>query len=600
MESLAIDNGVLPGPKQYRRDRRNAMVETSNGKERRTNEDKKKKSSKTLSFLLKELRNCDLLSPLTTDQIAAMAKEMSIREFDSNKYIIREESDGDELFVLEMGKVQVSYQDEDGKETVLRSVSAPVTFGEIALLFNTPRTASIQALEHCVAWTINRYEFSAIISSLNKSIYVERSAFLRDVHFLSHLSDYDIAKIANLAKDGKYTKHKFIVKEGDDGDTFFILTEGTCNVYQVDKAKKQVLVNQMNVGDHFGEKALKTTKNKRTASVQVVSDLAQCLIITEADVRRLIGDIEDVYPDRPVDKKISGSGSVRHSIELNELNEIRIIGEGGFGKVSLVNRGAEFYAQKQVLKKKTNALEVELEKEIMTSDNQFIVKLHGMISDYEYHYFLMEACLGGDLMSLLQTKKFLPESQAKFYAAALIEAIRFLHKNNVIYRDIKPENMLLDKNGYVKLSDFGLARRTHPDEKRYTFCGTPEYMAPELFMKQGHDFSVDLWAIGVFIYELTQGEAPFKDPKETVKGIRRVRFPKPTTAECQKLVSELCTTNPVYRLGNSKQGFKEIRSHPWYTRFDWKKFRSRELKAPWLPTLEHESDTRYFAIKTRK
>ena len=153
---------------ENRRDRRNAMVETSNGKERRTNEDKKKKSSKTLSFLLKELRNCDLLSPLTTDQIAAMAKEMSIREFDSNKYIIREESDGDELFVLEMGKVQVSYQDEDGKDTVLRSVSAPVTFGEIALLFNTPRTASIQALEHCVAWTINRYEFSAIISSLNK------------------------------------------------------------------------------------------------------------------------------------------------------------------------------------------------------------------------------------------------------------------------------------------------------------------------------------------------------------------------------------------------------------------------------------------------
>ena len=84
------------------------------------------------------------------------------------------------------------------------------------------------------------------------------------------------------------------------------------------------------------------------------------------------------------------------------------------------------------------------------------------------------------------------------------------------------------------------------------------------------------------------------------KGIRRVRFPKPTTAECQKIVTELCTTNPVYRLGYSKQSFKEIRSHPWYTRFDWKKFRSRELKAPWVPTLEHESDTRYFKIKSRK
>ena len=148
-------------------------------------------------------------------------------------------------------------------------------------------------------------------------------------------------------------------------------------------------MNQMNVGDHFGEKALKKSKNKRTASVQVVSDNAQCLIITKADVERLIGDIEDVYPDRPVDMKIAGSGQIRNSIELKDLHEIRVIGEGGFGKVILVNRGAEFYAQKQVLKKRTNALEVELEKEIMTSESQFIVKLHGMISDFEYHYFLM-------------------------------------------------------------------------------------------------------------------------------------------------------------------------------------------------------------------
>ena len=121
--------------------------------------------------------------------------------------------------------------------------------------------------------------------------------------------------------------------------------------------------------------------------------MAQCLIITKADVHRLIGDIEDVYPDRPVDQKISSSGSMRNSIKLADLHEIRTIGEGGFGKVILVNRGADFYAQKQVLKKRTNALEIELEKEIMTSENQFIVRLHGMISDYEYHYFLMGKCV---------------------------------------------------------------------------------------------------------------------------------------------------------------------------------------------------------------
>ena len=144
---------------------------------------------------------------------------------------------------------------------------------------------------------------------------------------------------------------------------------------------------------------------------------------------------------------------------------------------------------------------MSLEKNIMTSEMcKFIVRLHATLADKKFYYFLMgkiylvwssliyipEPCLGGDLMTLLQSKKYLSESWTRFYAAGLIEAIRFLHKNNIVYRDIKPENLLLDRRGFTQLSDFGLARRTPPNEKRWTFCGTPEYMAPELFLKQGY------------------------------------------------------------------------------------------------------------------
>jgi len=594
MDKLKLSDDVMPNSK-YKRDRRNAMLETVSSKERQSTEKLKEKTDKTKKFLFKQLRACDLLSPLVDGQLKAMIGEMRVREFSKSVDIIKEGDDGDEIFVLEEGKIEVYYTEDDGSECKLRDMEAPVTFGEIALLFNTPRTATIKATSACLAWTIDRYVFSSIVSTMNKNLYVERSAFLREIKFLSNLSDYDIAKIANIATDGEYKKDEFVVKEGESGETFFILTSGTCNVYQKNSKRESVLINQMRSGDHFGEKAIKNESNTRTASVQVVSKSAVCLIIQKKDVNRLIGNIEEVYPDRPVDNEVRQNGKLRQSIELKDLHQICILGEGGFGKVALVNKGTQFYAQKQILKKKTNMFEMDLEKDIMTSGNcEFIVRLHGTLTDLDYYYFLMEPCLGGDLMGLLTSKKGFSETMSKFYAAGLIESLRFLHKNDIVYRDIKPENILIDAKGYPKLSDFGLARRTPPGEKRYTFCGTPEYMAPEVLLKQGHDYSVDLWALGIFIYEMTQGESPFRDPKETIKGINRVKFTKVISTNCQKIITEFCATKPTQRLGYSKSGYKEIRHHPWFLKFDWKTFRAQELKAPWTPNLGHEMDTKYF------
>ena len=232
-----------------------------------------------------------------------------------------------------------------------------------------------------------------------------------------------------------------------------------------------------------------------------------------------------------------------------------------------------------------------------------------------------EPCLGGELWTHLKKHKKFNEERAMFYTACTIEAIYFLHRRKIVYRDIKPENLLLDRHGYAKLADFGqrvlkyaplegapngalqegkiktrsrLARITQAGSRRWTCCGTPEYMAPEVLLKYGHDFSVDYWAIGVLIYELTQGEPPFKSPKYIMKGIDVATFPHKIPKSCKEIIKALVQVNPSKRLGNFKAGMEDIKNHRWFQAFDWNGLINRTITAPWEPTLRSDWDTKYF------
>lgn len=206
-------------------------------------------------------------------------------------------------------------------------------------------------------------------------------------------------------------------------------------------------------------------------------------------------------------------------IKLTDLRVIATLGVGGFGRVELVQTNGDSsrsFALKQM--KKSQIVEtrqqqhIMSEKEIMGEANcEFIVKLFKTFKDKKYLYMLMESCLGGELWTILRDKGNFDDATTRFYTACVVEAFDYLHSRNIIYRDLKPENLLLDEKGYVKLVDFGFAKKLQTGRKTWTFCGTPEYVAPEVILNRGHDISADYWSLGVLMFELLTGKEAKKE-----------------------------------------------------------------------------------------
>uniref|UniRef100_A0A8C7X1N1 cGMP-dependent protein kinase n=1 Tax=Oryzias sinensis TaxID=183150 RepID=A0A8C7X1N1_9TELE len=227
------------------------------------------------------------------------------------------------------------------------------------------------------------------------------------------------------------------------------------------------------------------------------------------------------------------------------------------------------------------------EKKILQQTNSsFIIRLFRTFRDNKYIYMLLEVCLGGELWTVLRDMSCFEEPTARFCIGCVLEAFDYLHCMGIIYRDLKPENLLLDADGYVKMADFGFAKQIGIGRKTWTFCGTPEYVAPEVIMNKGHDFGADCWSLGILVFELLTGNPPFSgsDPIKiytmVLHGIDRVDFPKRIGKRPDDLIRRLCKLNPVERIGNKKNGIMDIKKHKWFQGFNWEGLQGRKLPSP--------------------
>ena len=380
---------------------------------------------------------------------------------------------------------------------------------------------------------------------------------------------------------------------------------------QLLKSKKisQLTFDKVTIAKKYIERKynLKTVKNIEWNTImEKINDLN----IPEEEKEKVKKEIYE--------KEVQKYRKQREKQSIRDYESLSIIGRGAFGEVHVCRekKTGEIVAikkiRKDVLVLKNQIIHTRNEQQFLSKvKSEWTVELKASFQEDDFLYLVMEFLPGGDLMNLLIKKDIFTEEEARFYTAELILAIESIHKLDCIHRDIKPDNILIDKNGHIKLSDFGLAkisdkifqkneepvqeRQTH--RKNYSCVGTAYYVAPEVLNKQGYGQEIDWWSVGVIFFEMLVGYAPFfsKDTADVCYKIlnwqRYLKIPSNITVskEAEDLIKKMINNSNI-RLG--KNGADEIKAHPFFKGIDWENI--RKTVPPFIPELKNDYDVSYF------
>ncbi|KAM6402090.1 cGMP-dependent protein kinase 2 isoform 1-T1 [Pluvialis apricaria] len=591
-----------------------------------------RKDSSEKKLITDALNKNQFLKRLEPHQIQDMVECMYERTFQQGSYVIRQGEPGNHIFVLKEGSLEVFQQNK-----LLSSIPVWTAFGELAILYNCTRTASVKAITSVKTWALDREVFQNIMRVTAQTRQEQYRNFLRSVSLLKNLPEDKLTKIMDCLEVEYYDKGDYVIREGEEGNTFFIIAKGKVIVTQstADHSQPQLIKN-LHKGDYFGEKAL-ISDDVRSANVIADEYNVECLVIDRETFSQTVGTYEELQTylegyvanlaqadERRHAKGRSFCGQLTKevSLEMIELKEkvaqfspspfqnlevVTTLGVGGFGRVELVKVKNENMAFAMKCIKKKHVVDTKQQDHIYSEKkileqicSPFIVKLYRTFKDSKYVYMLLEACLGGELWSLLRDRGSFDEATTKFCVGCVTEAFDYLHHIGIIYRDLKPENLILDAEGYIKLVDFGFAKKIGSGQKTWTFCGTPEYVAPEVILSKGHDFSVDFWSLGILVYELLTGSPPFSGADQMMtynsilKGIEKLDFPKIITRRPEDLIRRLCRQNPTERLGNLRNGINDIKKHRWLSGFNWDGLKVRKLTSPLKREVSGPTDYSYF------
>lgn len=571
------------------------------------------------------LMNNKVLSELihfTEEQFDTIARAMHLVRVAPGEVITRAGDRGTCMYVIQDGLVDAFLGEQQGH--VPFKIRHAESFGELALLYDTPRAATTIANRDTSLWVLTRGLFLRVAQmTYQASIDKNYSQLNRVPAFARIREEGKLHMLAGALEEGYFVNHDEIILQGLDAGLFSILTEGVCEVLEDGNRVRMLMA-----GDWYGDDDLvKNAPAKHT--VRVVSDVAKALsldhgawVVLDSAMcdkgtsssdpmdRELMTQCATEILKRRVQRK--GSMASRknsrsslgglhaglagmHDITLERLTRVGALGEGAFGSVLLMqDRETERRLALKVIFKEQIAAEgldnrVANERTMMMLlDSDFVVRLYRTFEDDKHYFFIQEALLGGELFNIFDSFNLFGQvAHATFYMSCVILGLEHMHDKRIIYRDLKLENCLLDESGYLKLTDFGIAKLVIG--RTYTVCGTTDYFAPETLKQTGHNRAVDWWACGVLLYIMLTGHSPFDAPvvtqtyKNILKGFSKVAYPEDFPRDAKDVIMDMCRKVPEERVPMQKGGLEKVKAMGFFRELDWGALKRHEVPPPFTP-----------------
>ena len=443
------------------------------------------------------------LKKLNLNFMDELFNRISFRYYENEEEIIRKGEPKNNLIVV---PIEGELVDASNNRTVCQRNH--LLFGKEIFEDDTSKTTSaIKCKPHSLLAILKNadinHHFKCTLKELGeKSNSIEQ---LKQVKLFKNFTNKKLENLSQMIKIEKIPNGKNVITQGEEGTRFYIVKKGFVDIFVNDK-----YIRTMNENEYLGERAL-FFKEPRSATARAKGDV-EVYYLDKQDFETVIEkNLKDYLKDRLYLQD--------NRVELEDLIYHMELGAGSFGNVCLVksSKNKFFYAIKnisckQILHSKL-CDNLDLEKSILLKiDHPFIVKLVKTLKDDKCVYFLMDYIKGKELFDVLRDIGMLNKFQAQFYSASILLAVNYLHERKIVYRDIKPENIMVVTNGFIKLIDFGTAKSMK--DRTDTIIGTPDYMAPEVIMGKGYTFKVDYWSIAIMMYEYLCGKTPFGDGLE--------------------------------------------------------------------------------------
>lgn len=502
------------------------------------------------------LEASDYLGRLNTEQIEMLVSTADLKPISQGKVIATTGiCPGRNLYVLLKGKVRGPLP-----------LNKFEILGESEILDDIIRgpTGEYVAETDCVVAELSKDAIDTSIGGEYKTTIDHNKALvaLCSTTFLSCLSTVQKQSLLAAVTLTSFADNAFVFRAGDPSDNFYIIKEGSA----VKEVRSQP-VRYLSQHSVFGLQEL-LNQMPRSADVKATTELI-CWIIH----RDMLLDLIDADTLNKLNLQLK---CIDHTVTFEDLLPVRQLGRTTFGTVLQVSHKNCMYVLKGFSRSKVDKhelyLPLNIERQVLLQfDHPFIVKLARTFKDKDRVYFMMEYVSGIDLLDLIYKTPNSSEATAKFYVACLVCALSYIHKQGVIYRNLRPENVIVDSEGYLKLIDFGASKRG--TDKTFTMVGTPHYMAPEMITYQGYGRGVDYWALGILLFEMLNGYVPFgedkEDPYDIYETVLHGKVPGTQVLKKFKIagdvVNKLLNKNPAIRVSAAES----LQNHNWYKLFNW-------------------------------